>query len=194
MIYLNMKVALYSRVSTREQTTENQRLILIDHAQKQGWDFDFFEEQESSRKTRPIKNRILDMIRNKEIDAVCVLKLDRWARSVQELTDNVAEMQKRDISFISLRDNIDLSSPNGKLQFHIMSAFAEFERDLISERTKDGQARAVAQGKKLGRPKGSPDKKPRQKSGYWLRYFNQNDKVRNRKNQENYKERQNSLP
>jgi len=182
-----MKVALYSRVSTREQTTENQKLILIDHAQKQGWDFDFFEEQESSRKTRPVKNSILDMIRNKEIDAVCVLKLDRWARSVQELTDNVAEMQKRDISFISLRDNIDLSSPTGKLQFHIMSAFAEFERDLISERTKDGQARAVAQGKKLGRPKGSKDKKQRQKSGYWLRHFNKEEHVRNRKNQENYK-------
>lgn len=168
-----MKVALYSRVSTKEQTTENQKIILIEHAQKMGWDFEFFEEQESSRKTRPIKNKIIDRIRNKDFDAVCVLKLDRWARSVIELTDNIAEMQKRNIAFISLRDNIDLSSPNGKLQFHIMSAFAEFERDLISQRTKDGQARAKAQGKTIGRPKGSTDKKPRRKSGYWLRHMNE---------------------
>ena len=165
-----MRVALYCRVSTRKQQTENQRLILEEYAKRQGWDFDLFEETESTRKTRPVKYKLMQRLRNKEYDAVCVLKLDRWGRSLSELTTEVKELYSKGVSFISLRDNIDLSSPHSRLQFNIFASFAEFERDLIRSNTLDGLARAKAQGKRLGRPKGSKDKKQRRRSGYWLRY------------------------
>lgn len=183
------KVAIYARVSTREQTTDNQKIILLEHAKNQGWDFEFFEEQESTRKTRPVKYNLLQRLRKKEFDAVCVLKLDRWGRSTIELAGEIQELKEKEIDFISLRDNIDLSTASGQLQFNIISAFAQFERDIIRERTLDGLARAKAEGKQLGRPKGSKDKKKRGKSGYLLRHFNTKEKIKNRKAQERYKEK-----
>jgi DNA invertase Pin-like site-specific DNA recombinase len=165
-----MKVALYLRVSTRDQHPENQRPELEDYAKKMEWEYEIFEEKESTRKTRPIKQDLLNRLRQKEFDAVLVLKLDRWARSLSELALEVQELYDKGVSFISKRDNIDLTTATGKLQFHILSAFAEFERDIIRERTFDGLSRAKAEGKILGRPIGSNDKKRRNKSGYYLRW------------------------
>ena len=165
-----MKFAIYCRVSTQEQTTENQRLRLVAHAKEKGWDYTVFEETESTRKTRPVKQVLLQKLRAKEFDGVIVYKLDRWARSSRELILNMEEFQKKDIIFISLTDNIDLKTASGKMQFQILSAFAEFERNLISERTREGLKRAKMQGKKLGRAFGSKDKKRRRKSGYLLRH------------------------
>ncbi len=164
------KVALYCRVSTGRQTNENQKLILRKHAERMEWDFTFFEEIESSRKTRPVKYDLMQKLRNGEFDAVCVLKMDRWARSLTELTLEVKELYEKNIGFISIRENIDLSTASGKLQFNIIASFADFERELIRERTLDGLARAKAQGKQLGRPPGSKDTYQRKRSGYWLRH------------------------
>jgi DNA invertase Pin-like site-specific DNA recombinase len=165
-----MKVALYCRVSTGRQTNENQALILKKHAERMGWDYEFFEEKESTRKRRPVKFMLMQRLRNKEFDAVCVLKLDRWGRSNVELALEMQELQDKGVDFISVRDNIDLSTATGKLQFHIISCFAEFERDLNRERTLDGLARARANGVKIGRPKGSKDSYKRKRSGYHLRH------------------------
>ena len=165
-----MKVALYCRVSTADQHTENQRIRLVEYADKNGYEYDLVEEVMSSRKTRPKKQELLSKLRNKEYDALVVWKLDRWARSSYELLGEIEELNKKGIVFVSLSDNIDLSTSAGKLQFQILSAFAEFERNLIRERTVEGLNRAKSQGKTLGRPKGSKDKKVRNKSGYWLRY------------------------
>jgi len=187
------KIALYARVSTREQNTDNQKNILIEHAIRENWEFDFFEEKESTRKTRPIKYNLLQQLRAREFDGVCVLKLDRWGRSTIELAGEITELKEKGIDFISLRDNIDLSTATGQLQFNIISAFAQFERDIIRERTLDGLARAKAEGKKLGRPKGAKDKKgKRDKSGYWLRHYNSKTKINNRNAQERFKEKQNN--
>ena len=137
-----MKIALYVRISKRKtQTTENQTLILKKHAERMGWKCELFKEEESTRKTRPVKAMLMSRLRNRDFDGVCVLKLDRWARSLQELIMEVRELHEKKIAFISVRDNIDLSTATGKLQFHILSAFAEFERDLIRERTLDGLER-----------------------------------------------------
>ena len=166
-----MKIALYARVSKRRtQTTENQVLILRKHAEKMEWDFELFKESESTRNTRPVKASLLQRLRLREFDGVCVLKLDRWARSLQELVMEVTELYEKGIIFISIRDNIDLSTATGKLQFHIMSAFAEFERELIRERTLDGLERARREGKHIGRPFGSKDSYRRKRSGYWLKH------------------------
>lgn len=166
------KVAIYVRVSTEQQTTDNQSLRLIEYANRMGWDYELIEETMSSRKTRPKKAELLRRLRNREFDTLLIWKLDRWARSSQELSLEIEELYHKGITFISLTDNIDLSTATGKLQFQILSAFAEFERNLIRERTLEGLARAKKQGKTLGRPKGSKDKKDRRKSGYYLRYAN----------------------
>lgn len=169
-----MKWALYCRVSTQEQTTDNQRIRLIEYAKRNNWDFEVIEEVESSRKTRPKKAELLNKLRNKDYLGVIVWKLDRWARSSYELLNEITELHNKGIVFISVSDNIDLSTASGKLQFQILSAFAEFERNLIKERTLEGLYRAKSQGKSLGRPKGSKDKKVRKKGGYYLRFMKGN--------------------
>ena len=163
------KIAIYTRVSTTEQTTLNQKLRLEEYAKKQKWEFEIFEEVESSRKTRAIKAELLHRLRNKEFESVLVFKLDRWARSSSELILEVNELIKKGIGFISYSENLDFTTASGKLHFNILSAFADFERELIRERTIEGLNRAKQQGKSLGRPKGSKDKKKRRKSGYLLR-------------------------
>ena len=163
------KIALYCRVSTKEQNVENQKIRLIDYAEKNGLDYDVFEEVQSSRKTRPVKQALLQKLRNHDYDSVIVYKLDRWARSSTELILDTKELIDKGIGFISVSDNLDFSSAVGKLHFQILSAFAEFERELIRERTLEGLRRAKKQGKSVGRPRGSKDKKPRKKSGYILR-------------------------
>lgn len=163
------KIAIYTRVSTTEQTTLNQKLRLEEYAKNQNWEFELFEEVESSRKTRPIKAELLQRLRNKEFESVLVFKLDRWARSSSELILEVNELIKKGIGFISYSENLDFTTASGKLHFNILSAFADFERELIRERTIEGLNRAKQQGKSLGRPKGSKDKKKRRKSGYLLR-------------------------
>jgi DNA invertase Pin-like site-specific DNA recombinase len=135
-----------------------------------GYEYEVFEEKESTRNTRPIKQVLLQRLRKKELAGVLIWKLDRWARSLEEMVREVKELIDKNISFFSMKDNVDLSSATGRLTFHIFSAFAEFERDIIRERTLLGLDRARKEGKKLGRPMGSKDKKIRRKSGYQLRY------------------------
>lgn len=163
------KVALYCRVSTSEQDTFNQEARLIEYAKTKNICYDIFREVESTRKTRPVKQELLSRLRKKEYDAIIVYKLDRYARSSSELILEIKELTERGIAFISLTDNLDFSTASGKLHFQILSAFAEFERELIRERTIEGLKRTKQKGTILGRPKGSKDKKPRPKSGYILR-------------------------
>lgn len=175
------KYAIYCRVSTQEQTTENQKLRLVEYCKKNNFQYDIFEETESSRKTRPIKQALLAKLRNKEYIAVIVYKLDRWARSSFELILDTKELLDKGIGFVSLSDNLDFSTASGKLHFQILSAFAEFERELIRERTIEGLKRARNQNKILGRPKGSKDGSPRRKSGYILRMANERKKTDEKK-------------
>ncbi len=163
------KIAIYTRVSTSEQTTENQVLRLTEYANDRGWEYEVFREQESTRKTRPIKANLLQQLRQKEFDGVIVYKLDRWARSSTELILEINELINKEIAFYSYSENLDFTTATGKLHFHILSAFAEFERSLISERTKEGLRRAKQNGKGAGRPKGSKDKTKRKNDGYLIR-------------------------
>ena len=164
-----MKTAIYCRVSTHKQTNENQKGRLIAFAEEKGWDYEVFEEVESSRKTRPVKQELLQKLRKGVYEQVVVYKLDRWARSSRELLLEIQELCDKGIGFLSLSDNLDFSTSAGRLHFQILAAFSEFERNLIAERTIEGLARSKMQGNKLGRPFGSKDSKPRPKSGYYLR-------------------------
>jgi DNA invertase Pin-like site-specific DNA recombinase len=175
-----MKTAIYCRVSTHKQTNENQKGRLIAFAEEKGWDYEVFEEVESSRKTRPVKQELLQKLRKGVYEQVVVYKLDRWARSSRELLLEIQELCDKGIGFLSLSDNLDFSTSAGRLHFQILAAFSEFERNLIAERTKEGIARTKAQGTILGRPKGSKDSKARPKGGYYLRELNKrkNSKIR----------------
>jgi len=163
------KYALYVRVSSAGQTTENQKVRLLQYATDNKIKFDLYDEVESTRKTRPVKQQLLNRLRVGEYKGVIIFKLDRWARSSRELILEVQELVDKGVSFISISDNIDFSTSMGRLHFQILAAFAEFERSLISERTKEGLNRTRQQGTTLGRPKGSRDKKSRPKSGYIIR-------------------------
>ena len=163
-------IAIYVRVSTTEQTVENQIIRLIEYANSIGCTYDTFEEIESTRKTRPVKQELLARLRNYEYDAVVVYKLDRWARSSTELILDVKELVEKNIAFISISDNLDFSTAAGRLHFHILSAFAEFERELIRQRTVQSLQRIKSQGYIFtGRPKGSKDRKKRKTTGYFQR-------------------------
>jgi DNA invertase Pin-like site-specific DNA recombinase len=164
-----MNVALYVRVSTQNQTVDNQKIRLVEYAKQKGYTYEIYEEVESTRKTRPVKQQLLSNLRNGKYNAVIVFKLDRWARSSTELILDTKELVDKGIGFISVSDNLDFTTAAGKLQFQILSAFAEFERELIRERTIEGLRRAKSQGKQPGRPVGSKDSTQRRKSGYILR-------------------------
>ena len=100
------------------------------------------------------------MLRAGIFEAVAVVKMDRWARSAQELSLEVSELYSKGVKFISLKENIDLGNAMGKFQFNMFAAFAEFERDLIRERTSVGREAAMKRGVKFGRPKKlSPEQK-----------------------------------
>jgi DNA invertase Pin-like site-specific DNA recombinase len=89
----------------------------------------------------------------RKFDVVLVWKLDRFGRSLRHLVNAIAELEALGVAFVSLRDNLDLSTPSGRLMFHVIAAMAEFERALIQERVKAGLRNARAKGKKLGRPR-----------------------------------------
>ncbi len=165
------KYALYQRVSTLDQTVENQKVRLIEFANQQGYEYDIYEEVESSRRTRPVKQELLQKLRNFEYAGVIVYKIDRWARSSTELLLEIKELVDKNIAFISITDNLNFLNAAGRLHFQILAIFAEFERSLISERTKLALKRKKeVDGITLGRPIGARDKQQRRKSGYILRH------------------------
>ena len=149
-----MKVAIYCRTSKIDQNPENQKIELERYAKAMGYDYKIFEEQESTRKTRPVKNDIFQDALRKKWDLILVWKLDRWARSMQELINDLELLKQNNVQFKTLKENIVLDdNPTNKLMINILSSFAQFERDIIRERTIAGLERARQQGKKLGRPK-----------------------------------------
>lgn len=144
-----MKIG-YARVSTRDQNLDLQ----TDALKKAGCaDTYIYKEQISGAiKERPELKKLLTQIRKG--DVVVIWKLDRLGRSLADLVHLVNEIQNKGAGLLSLQDNIDTTTPQGKLTFHIFAAIAEFERGIIQERTKAGLAAARARGRKGGRPKG----------------------------------------
>lgn len=152
-----MKVAIYSRVSTSTQTTENQVNQLKSVAQARSWTIvgQYTDEGISGSKgrcDRPDLDRMLnDAVRGK-FDLIAVWSLDRLGRSLQHLIETVNELQAVGVDLYMHQQAIDTTTPAGKLAFSIFGAFAEFERSLIVERVKAGLDRAKRNGVKLGRP------------------------------------------
>ena len=161
-----MKVAIYCKISTQDERPERQRADLEAYAKRMGYEYEIFEEKDSSRGGRPIKQALLKRLRAKEFDGLVVWRLDRWAKNLSELIPEIKDLLNRQLFFISLKDSIDLSGENARQAFHIVSALTEFERASVRERVILGLERAKRAGKKLGRPFGARDRNSRQKRGY----------------------------
>jgi len=106
-----------------------------------------------SKESRPSLNRLMADAHQRKFDAVLVWKIDRFGRSLKHLVNALADLSAVGVAFISLRDNLDLSTPSGRLMFQVIGAMSEFERALIQERVKAGLRNARAKGRQLGRPR-----------------------------------------
>ena len=161
-----MKVAIYCKISAQDERPERQRADLEAYAKRMGYEYEVFEEKDSSRGGRPIKQALLKRLRAKEFDGLVIWKLDRWAKNLTELIPEIKELLSKQLFFISLKDGVDLSGENARQAFHLVSALAEFERASVRERVILGLERAKRAGKKLGRPFGARDRNSRQKRDY----------------------------
>jgi DNA invertase Pin-like site-specific DNA recombinase len=151
-----MRVALYARVSTlHNQNPEMQLAELREYGARRGWEIisEYVDEGVSgSRERRPQLDRLMADAHRRKFDLIAVWKIDRFGRSLKHLVNALADLDSLGVAFVSLRDNIDLSTPSGRLMFQIIGAMAEFERSLIQERVRAGLRNAKARGVRLGRP------------------------------------------
>ena len=151
-----MRVGLYARISTsdRGQTPELQLNPLREYCKARGWTIsgEYIDRGISGVKDRrPQLDKLVNDAKKRRIDCVIVWKLDRWGRSLKHLINSLSELQALGIAFVSYQENIDLSTPAGKMMFHIVGAMAEFERSLIIERVKAGMQIARHRGQNIGR-------------------------------------------
>jgi DNA invertase Pin-like site-specific DNA recombinase len=170
-----LRIALYARVSTRDkdQTPETQLYALREYVAARGRQTvkEYVDQASATNlRERTAWRELLEQVRKGGIDLVLVTKLDRAFRSAKDTYDNLAYLDQHKVGFIATTQPIDTSTSTGKLLLGVLAAVAEFERNLIVERTLEGLARAKAEGKKLGRPPGSKDGKQRRKAGYYGRW------------------------
>ena len=136
----------YARVSTEDQNLDAQ----LDALTRAGAERVFSDRVSGTRRNRPELDRLLDQLRDG--DVVVVTKYDRLARSLRDLLDIVAEIQAHGAGFRSLAEDIDTTTPAGRLVFHVFASIAQFERERISERTREGLEAARRRGRVGGRP------------------------------------------
>ncbi len=150
-----MKAAIYARVSTLDQEPENQLAELRRYVEARGWTGQEFVDHGVSGTTdrRPALDRLLADAKRRKVDTVVVWRLDRLGRSLKHLVTLLDELQALGVGFVSLGEGIDLQTPAGRLQLHILAALSEFERSRCAERVVAGLARAKRQGQTLGRPR-----------------------------------------
>lgn len=145
---------VYLRCSTLEQSTDLQRREIERFVEQRGWVVSATYEDKASgtNSNRPQLKQLMKDVRAGHGHAIIVWRLDRFARSLKDLIVLLQELGERNVAFISLKDNIDLTTSTGRLMVHLLGAFAQFEADLIKERVVAGLSAAKARGQKLGRP------------------------------------------
>lgn len=152
-----MKTAIYARVSTtdKNQDLDTQLIPLQDYCKNRGWEVYkiYTDEMSGSKESRPMLNQLLKDAHKKQFDVVVVFRFDRFSRSTKQLIDSLETFNSLGIDFVSYQESIDTTTPAGKAMFTMISAFSEFERNIIRERIKAGLEKAKAKGKRLGRPR-----------------------------------------
>ena len=167
------QVVLYARTSMLDQNTETQLMALKDYCNRMGYQItgEYVDNGFSGKDDkRPQFERLLGDVRSNKVDCVLVYKLDRIGRSLKHLLNLFEEFKSKGVEFISLTQNINTNTPEGKMFWQMLGVFAEYERELIVARTLAGLQRARRQGKALGRPLGAKDRKRRRLSGYIARW------------------------
>jgi len=157
-----VKVAVYARVSTHDQTAENQLIELRRYVDARGWSAVEYVDHgiSGSKDRRPALDELIAAAKRRKFDVVVCWRLDRLGRNLRHLVVLIDELNAMGVSFVSLNEGIDFMTPAGRLQFHILASLSEFERSRIQERVRAGLARARAQGRRLGRkPCGVPDER-----------------------------------
>jgi DNA invertase Pin-like site-specific DNA recombinase len=152
-----MRVAVYARVSTHngQRDPEVQLRELRDYCARRGWEIcgEYVDHLSGAKDKRPALDRLMAEAHRRRFDAVVVWKFDRFARSVSHLLRALETFRSLGIEFVSLSEQVDTSTPMGKMVFTVLGAVAELERSLIVERVKAGLRNAKAKGKRLGRPR-----------------------------------------
>lgn len=137
----------------RDQSTDRQRGELRNYAKARGRKIvrEMQEASSSASPKRPLREEVMQLARTRAVDVILVQALDRLGAQLQDLNLTVAELEALGVAFV-VPDQIDMSTPMGRIQAHLLSAVAEFKRELIRERVRAGLAEARASGKRLGRP------------------------------------------
>ena len=154
---MGQRAAIYARVSTLGQETDRQVADLRRLAEHRGFEIVHIAEEKMSgaRSDRPARQQLITMAQAGRIDAILVTELSRWGRSTQDVLNTLDQLASWNVSLIAANGiDLDLRSASGKMMVTLLAGFAEFERDLASERIRSGLARAKSAGKKLGRPQG----------------------------------------
>ncbi len=154
------RVAIYVRVSTKEQSVDMQLNDLERYSKERRFNvFTVYKDNgvSGTKETRLALSELMNDAKKRKFDVVLVWRFDRFARSTKHLITALHEFRNLGIDFISYQENIDTSSPLGEAIFTIISAMATLERDIIAERVKGGLRKAKANGKRLGRPKSEVD-------------------------------------
>lgn len=157
------RVAIYARVSTNDQTTENQLNILQHVARRRDWEIvEVYQDQGLSgakgRDKRPAFDKLLKDATTRRFDLIVAWSVDRLGRSLQHLVGFMSEIEAVGVGLYLHQQALDTTTPSGRALFQMCGVFAEFERAMISERVKAGLDRAKSKGKCLGRPKTNPSK------------------------------------
>ena len=149
-----LRAGLYARVSTiDQQTLPMQNRAMREYAVRRGWTIAMqVREVNSGAAQRPAREQLLEAAQRREIDLVLVWRLDRWGRSVTDLLATLQELEHLGVGFVSLTEALDLTTPAGRAMAGLLAIFAEFEREILRERTRAGLAHARQNGKQLGRP------------------------------------------
>ena len=150
------RAGIYLRVSTDQQTTENQFRILQEVAERSGWTIvEVFEDVGSGgkgRDKRPAFDALLKAVHRREVQIVMAFAVDRLGRSLPDLVAFLSDIQTSNADLYLHQQNVDTSSPSGRMLFQMLAVFAEFERSIITSRINAGLARARANGVQFGRP------------------------------------------
>ena len=148
------RVGLYARVSTNDQQTlPIQSRAMREYAGRRGWTIALqVREVGSGAAKREAREKLLEAARRREIDIVLVWRLDRWGRSVTDLLATLQELEHLGVGFVSLTEALDLTTPAGRAMAGLLAIFAEFEREILRERTRAGLVQARLNGIRLGRP------------------------------------------
>lgn len=150
-----MKTGIYARVSTHDQHTLDLQIeAMKKYAQAREWhiESEIKEIGSGAKDNRPLRDKLINQAKRREVDVIIVWKLDRWGRSVNDLFHTLNELNGLGVGFISLTEALDLTTATGRAMAGLLAIFAEFEREILRERVQAGIAHARQKGKNHGRP------------------------------------------